>query len=123
MWVAHSQWCTSEEALKQAAGDDGGNVGRQCQWDLEDDQQKPRQHVNWIAAEVLGHWREHERSHSKSEDVHGQPDRAHLRGDIEAGRELLLARAVPTGAEAAGRRLRLAYMSHMVYCRGQKRRT
>lgn len=41
MKTSYSQRCTAEEALKQTADDNGGDVGRQCQRDLEDDQQKP----------------------------------------------------------------------------------
>lgn len=101
MGATYSQWCTSKEALKQAAGDDGGYVWRQCQWNLEDDQQKPRQHVDRVATEVLGQWSEHKRSHSEAQDVHRQSDGANLRGDIKRGRELLFSRAVPTSAKTA----------------------
>lgn len=101
METAYSQRCTAEEALEETTGDDCGNVRRLCQGDLEDDQQNPRQHVDGVATVEFGQWCEQKWSHSKSENVHGQANGADLGRDIETGRELVFARAIPAGAEAA----------------------
>lgn len=101
MGAAYSQRCTTEEALEETTGDDCGDIWRLCQRDLEDDQQKPRQHVDGVATVEFGHRCEQEWSHSKSKNVHGQANGADLGRDIETGRELIFARAIPAGAEAA----------------------